>query len=180
MRRRRRAAACLRTKVRWVAEDRVRLEDRAGSLKISGPEVAQCLPMVRGELCEAGSRIFREVWVTDFCVFGYTRRDKLFIFVGVGVFHPLSRRFLASSGEPGSFERVETPPRLERLLRKKVGTETTRRRITAAPMPPHSMRGQLFCCPHFLPAVDVSTTNHQQLLAPPVPRSCCNHCLSFP
>ncbi len=66
MRRRRRAAACLRTKVRWVAEDRVRLEDRAGSLKISGPEVAQCLPMVRGELCEAGSRIFREVWVTDF------------------------------------------------------------------------------------------------------------------
>jgi hypothetical protein len=22
--------------------------------------------MVRGELCEAGSRIFREVWVTDF------------------------------------------------------------------------------------------------------------------
>ena len=33
-----------------------------------------------------------------------------------------------------------------------------------------AMRGQLFCCPHFLPAVDVSTTNHQQLLAPPVPR----------
>src|SRR6266852_3929795 len=43
-------------------------------------------------------------------------------------------------------------------------------------MPPHSMRGQLFCCPHFLPAVAVSTTNYQQLLAPPVPRSRCNHC----
>ena len=40
--------------------------------------------------------------------------------------------------EPGCFERVETPPRLKRLLRKKVGTETTRRRITAAAMPPHS------------------------------------------
>src|SRR6266849_3032967 len=43
-------------------------------------------------------------------------------------------------------------------------------------MPPHSMRGQLFCCPHFLPAVAVSTTNYQRLLAPPVPRSRCNHC----
>ena len=50
-------------------------------------------------------------------IFGYTRRDKLFIFVGVGVFHPLLRRFF--SGEPGSFERVETPLRLKRLLRKK-------------------------------------------------------------
>ena len=107
-------------------------------------------------------------------IFGYTRRDKLFIFVGVGVFHPLSRRFLAASGEPGSFELVETPPRLKRLLRKKVGTETTRTRIAAAAMPPHSMRGQLFYCPHFLPAVAVSTTNYQQLLAPPVPRSRCN------
>jgi hypothetical protein len=48
---------------------------------------------------------------------------------------PLSRRFLASSGEPGSFELVETPPRLKRLLRKKVGTETTPRPITAAAMP---------------------------------------------
>jgi hypothetical protein len=77
-------------------------------------------------------------------------------------------------GEPGSFELVETPPRLKRLLRKKVGTETTPRPITAAAMPPHSMRGQLFCCPHFLPAVAVSTGNYQQLLAPPVPRSRCN------
>jgi hypothetical protein len=76
--------------------------------------------------------------------------------------------------EPGSFERVETSPRLKRLLRKKVGTETTRRRITAAAMPPHSMRAQLFYCPHFLPAVAVSTTHYQQLLAPPVPRSRCN------
>jgi hypothetical protein len=89
---------------------------------------------------------------------------------------PLSRRFLASSGDPGSFERVETPRRLDPLPRKKVGTETTRTRITAAPMPPHSMRRQLFCCPHFSPAVAVSTTNYQQLLAPPVPRSRCNHC----
>jgi hypothetical protein len=33
------------------------------------------------------------------------------------------------------------------------------------------------CCsavPHFLPAVAVSTTHYQQLLAPPVPRSRCN------
>jgi hypothetical protein len=51
--------------------------------------------------------------------FGYTRRDKLFIFVGVGVFHPLSRRFLASSGELGSFERVETPPRLKATAAEK-------------------------------------------------------------
>jgi len=78
----------------------------------------------------------------------------------------------------GSFERVETPPRLKRLLRKKVGTETTRRRITAAAMPPHSMGGQSFCCPHFLPAVAVCTRNYQQLLAPPVPRSRCNDCFS--
>jgi hypothetical protein len=88
----------------------------------------------------------------------------------------LSRRFLASSGEHGSFEQVETPRRLEPLPRKKVGTETTRRRITTAAIPPHSMRGKLFCCPHFLPAVAVFTRNYQQLLAPPVPRSRCNHC----
>jgi hypothetical protein len=44
----------------------------------------------------------------------------------------------------------------------------------AAAMPPNSMGGQLFCCPHFLPAVAVSTGNYQQLLAPPVPRSRCN------
>jgi hypothetical protein len=37
-----------------------------------------------------------------------------------------------------------------------------------------SSRAQLFCCPHFLPAVAVSTRNYQQLLAPPVPRSRCN------
>src|SRR6266576_4386127 len=89
---------------------------------------------------------------------------------------PLSRRFLAASGEPCSFESVETPPRLKRLLRKKVGTETARKRITAAAMPPHSMRGQLFCYPHFLPAVAVCIRNYQQLLAPPVPRSRCNDC----
>ena len=35
---------------------------------------------------------------------------------------------------------------------------------------PDSMRAQLFYCPHFLPAVAVSTTHYQQLLAPPVPR----------
>jgi hypothetical protein len=33
-----------------------------------------------------------------------------------------------------------------------------------------------FRCPHFLPAVAVSTANYQQLLAPPVPRSRCNRC----
>jgi len=33
----------------------------------------------------------------DLPIFGYTRRDKLFIFVGVGVFHPLSRRAVQSS-----------------------------------------------------------------------------------
>jgi len=31
-------------------------------------------------------------------------------------------------------------------------------------------------CPHFLPAVAVCTRNYQQLPAPPVPRSRCNHC----
>src|SRR6266446_1096977 len=30
-------------------------------------------------------------------IFGYTRRDKLFIFVGVGVFHPLSRRIVSTT-----------------------------------------------------------------------------------
>ena len=53
----------------------------------------------------------------------------------VGTGPGFRRRFVGSSGEPGSFEPVETLPRLKRLLRKKVGTETTRRRITAAPMP---------------------------------------------
>jgi hypothetical protein len=48
----------------------------------------------------------------------------------------LSRRFLASSGEPGSFEHVETPRRLEPLPQRKVGTETTRRRISTAAIPP--------------------------------------------
>jgi len=92
---------------------------------------------------------------------------------------PLSRRFLASSGELGSFERVETPPRLERLLRKKVGTETTRRRMKAADAPSFDERA-VFPHPHFSPAVAVSTTNYQQLPAPPVPRSCCNHSLFWP
>ncbi len=34
-------------------------------------------------------------------IFGYTRRDKLFIFVGVGVFHPLSSRTLPRSSDSG-------------------------------------------------------------------------------
>src|SRR5437899_7037131 len=33
-------------------------------------------------------------------IFGYTRRDKLFIFVGVGVFHPLSRRIVSTTHAP--------------------------------------------------------------------------------
>jgi len=33
-------------------------------------------------------------------IFGYTRRDKLFIFVGVGVFHPLSRRIVLTTHAP--------------------------------------------------------------------------------
>ena len=33
-------------------------------------------------------------------IFGYTRRDKLFIFVGVGVFHPLIARLVQVSGNP--------------------------------------------------------------------------------
>ena len=36
--------------------------------------------------------------------------------------------------------------------------------------PIYSMTKQVFRCPNFLPAVAVSTTNYQQLLAPPVPR----------
>jgi hypothetical protein len=31
---------------------------------------------------------------------GYTRRDKLFIFVSVGVFHPLSRRIVSTTHAP--------------------------------------------------------------------------------
>ena len=48
---------------------------------------------------------------------------------------PFSKRFLASSGETGSFEHVDTPSRLKRLLRKKIDTETTRRRVRLAPCP---------------------------------------------
>jgi len=59
---------------------------------------------------------------------------------------------------------------------KKLAQKLTRRRITAAAMPRHSMRRQVFRRPHFSPAVAVSTTHYQQLLAPPVPRSRCNHC----
>src|SRR5258706_12376784 len=33
-------------------------------------------------------------------IFGYTRRDKFFIFVGVGVFHPLSRRIVSTTHAP--------------------------------------------------------------------------------
>jgi hypothetical protein len=33
-------------------------------------------------------------------IFGYTRRDKLFIFVGVGSFHPLSRRIVSTTHAP--------------------------------------------------------------------------------
>ena len=44
-------------------------------------------------------------------------------------------------------------------------------------MPLIQMRMQLFHGPHFSPAVAVSTTHDPRLLAPPVPRSRCNHCL---
>jgi hypothetical protein len=33
-------------------------------------------------------------------ILGYTRRDKLFIFVSVGVFHPLSRRIVSTTHAP--------------------------------------------------------------------------------
>src|SRR5437879_13857936 len=33
-------------------------------------------------------------------IFGYTQRDKLFIFVGVGVCHPLSRRIVSTTHAP--------------------------------------------------------------------------------
>ena len=44
-------------------------------------------------------------------IFGYTRRDKLFIFVGVGVFRPLSRR--------ASLYRTQDDP--SRLVGREVG-----------------------------------------------------------
>jgi hypothetical protein len=78
-------------------------------------------------------------------IFGYTRRDKLFIFLDVGVFHPLSRRFL--SGEPGSFERVETRPRLKRLLRKKGWHRNYAKANNGCRDAPLSMTKLLFRCP---------------------------------
>ena len=47
------------------------------------------------EKCTKGAKFARTS-----SIFGYTRRDKLFIFVGVGVFHPLSRRIVSTTHAP--------------------------------------------------------------------------------
>ena len=51
----------------------------------------------------------------------------------------------------------ETPSRLTRLLRKKIGRETTRKRIIAAAMPPSFYEWQF----------SAARTFHPQLLIPP-------------
>jgi hypothetical protein len=42
--------------------------------------------------CRKGAKFAR-----TYGIFAYTRRDKLFIFVGVGSFHPLSRRIVSTT-----------------------------------------------------------------------------------